>query len=69
MDDERRHVLADFLRDQLQQTPRTLRILCVLALLLCGFGLSILLGVTLSGAAPLSEVGPPLVAFLGLPSG
>lgn len=66
MDDARRQVLADFLQDQLVQTPKMLRVLCVLALLICGFGLFILAGVTVSGSARISETAVPLVLFLGL---
>ncbi len=66
MDDARRQVLADFLHVQLVKTPKMLRVLCVLALLVCGFGLFILVGVTVSGAARSSETAAPLVLFLGL---
>lgn len=66
MDDARRQVMADFLRDQVQRTPKTLRPLCVFALLLCGLGLFILIGVTVSGAAKPAETMVPLVLFLGL---
>lgn len=66
MDDARRHALADFLHDQLVQTPKMLRILFVLALLVCGLGLFILAAVTVSGAARVAETAAPLVLFLGL---
>ncbi len=66
MDDARRQVLADFLHNQLVQTPRMLRVLSVLALLICGVGLFVLAGVTVSGSARISETAGPLVIFLGL---
>ena len=66
MDDARRQALADFLHDQLVKTPKMMRALGVLALLVCGFGLFILAGVTVSGAARISETAAPLVVFLGL---
>lgn len=66
MDDARRQILANFLHDQLVRTPRMLRVLGVLALLVCGLGLFVLAGVTVSGAARISETAAPLVLFLGL---
>ncbi len=66
MNDARRQVLADFLHDQLIRTPKMLRVLCVLALLICGFGLFILAGVTASGSARISETAAPLVLFVAL---
>ena len=69
MNDDRRQVLADFLAEQLVKTPKMLRSLCALALVLCGFGLFVLTGVTLGGAAPISETGAVLVVFLALTGG
>ena len=63
MDAERQGQMADFVGKQLVTTPKTLRIFSVIGLLLCGFGLTILAGVSIDGAAGLEDTGLPLVFF------
>lgn len=69
MTDQRRATLADFIAVQLAKTPKLIRLLCLIALPLCAFGLFILAGVSLSGSASLSDTGAPLVLFLLLTVG
>ncbi len=63
MTPERQTVLSEFVATQMMRTPKTLRVLSVVMLVLCGGGLALLAAVYLDGAATLDDVGLPLVLF------
>lgn len=63
MDTARQFVLADFIAARMSESPKSLRNLSVVMLVLCGGGTALLASVLASGSATLDDVGVPLVLF------
>jgi hypothetical protein len=63
MDHARQIVLSDFIAARMSESPKSLRNLSFVMLVLCGGGTALVASVFMSGAATLDDVGLPLVLF------
>ena len=66
MDPARQRQLTDFVSEQLTTTPRTIRGLSVLGLIVCIAGLALLIAVWFDGGEGAADAGVPAVLFAGL---